>query len=185
MRRVGQQRAEQDDELHAQGLQTLDQFLAERPPAHVRLDPVHQDDVPAQPRGRHGLVGRVRVGDRDPRRGPDQALGVTALDLDDRPVDLEVVVVLGIDGADRGRLPGDAQVVDYPARRLARVVPALESGNGDRRCEFADVVELDSSPPPTPTLGLSVTDYVVGLAYRVTGRRVSRRLRKVRKGRLQ
>src|SRR5437762_3283639 len=35
---------------------------------------------------------------------------------------------------------------------------------------------------PTPTLGLSVTAYVVGLAYRVTGRRVSRRLRKVHQG---
>src|SRR5262249_5333076 len=31
---------------------------------------------------------------------------------------------------------------------------------------------------PTPTLRLSVTAYVVGLAYRATGRRVSRRLRK-------
>jgi len=39
-------------------------------------------------------------------------------------------------------------VVDHPAGRLARVVPALESGNGDRRGEFADVVELDDSPPP-------------------------------------
>src|SRR6266568_3290287 len=38
---------------------------------------------------------------------------------------------------------------------------------------------------PTPTLGLSLTAYVVGLAYRVTGRRVSRRLRKAHKGRLQ
>jgi hypothetical protein len=73
---------------------------------------------------------------------------VPALDLDHRPVDLEVVEVLGVDGADRGRLPGDAQVVDDPAGRLARVVPAFEPGDGDGRDEFADVVELDEPPPP-------------------------------------
>jgi len=40
-------------------------------------------------------------------------------------------------------------VVDHPAGRLARVVPAFEPGNGDGRSEFADVVELDDSPPPS------------------------------------
>jgi hypothetical protein len=75
---------------------------------------------------------------------------VAVLDLDHRPVDLEVVELLGIDGADRRRLPGDAQVVDYPAGGLAGVVPALEPGDGDGRGEFADVVELDDSPPPQP-----------------------------------
>jgi hypothetical protein len=64
-------------------------------------------------------------------------------------------------------------VVDHPAGRLARVVPAFESGDGDRGYEFADVVELDNSTPPMPTLGLSLTAYVLSLACRVTGRRVS------------
>jgi hypothetical protein len=40
-------------------------------------------------------------------------------------------------------------MVDHSAGRLARVVPALEPGDGDRRGEFADVVELDDSPPPS------------------------------------
>jgi len=40
-------------------------------------------------------------------------------------------------------------VVDHSAGRLTRVVPALEPGDGDRRGEFADVVELDDSPPPS------------------------------------
>jgi hypothetical protein len=73
---------------------------------------------------------------------------VTALDLNHRPVDLEVVEVLGIDRADRGRLPGDAEVVDDSASRLTCIVPALEPGDGDRRDEFANVVELDDPPPP-------------------------------------
>jgi hypothetical protein len=64
---------------------------------------------------------------------------MAALDLDHRPVDLEVVEILGIDGAYRRRLPGDAEVVNYSAGCLTRVVPALETG---------DVVELDDSPPP-------------------------------------
>jgi hypothetical protein len=38
-------------------------------------------------------------------------------------------------------------MVDHSAGRLARVVPALEPGDGDGRGEFADVVELDDSPP--------------------------------------
>jgi hypothetical protein len=73
---------------------------------------------------------------------------VAVLDLDYRPVDLEVVELLGVDGADRGSLPGDAQMVDRSAGRLAGVVPALEARDGDRRGEFAGVVELDDCPPP-------------------------------------
>ena len=158
MRRVRQQRAEQDDQLDAQAFQAVHELLAERPPAHVRLDAVDQDHVPVQPGGRHAPVRRVRPRQRHPGRRPDEAAGVTALDLDHRPVDLEVVELLGVDGPDRGRLPGDAQVVDHPAGRLARVVPALEPGDGDRRDESADVSKLDDSPPPTPrTVALQTT----------------------------
>jgi hypothetical protein len=184
VRRVGEQRAEQDDHLHAEALQALHQLLTEGAPAHVRLYAMNQYHVAGQPGGRHGRVGRLGTGDRDPGRRPDKPLGLPALDLDYRPVDLEVVEILGIDGADWSRLPGDAQVVDHPARRLARVIPAFESGDGDRGYEFADVVELDNSPPPMPTLGLSFTAYVVSLACRVTGRRVSRGYGKLA-GRLQ
>ncbi len=146
--RVGKQGAEQDDQLHAEAFQALHQFVAERPPAHVRLDAVYQDHVAGQPGGRRGIIGGLGAGDRDPGRRPDQPLGLAALDLDHRPVDLEIVEVFGIDGADGGRLPGDAQVVDHAAGRLARVVPALEPGDGDRRFEFADFVELDNPSPP-------------------------------------
>jgi hypothetical protein len=89
-----------------------------------------------------GGVSRVlglRPGQRDPGRRPDKTLGLTALDLDYRPVDLEIVEVLGIDGADRGRLPRDAQVVDHPAGGLTGIVPALEPSNGNRSGVFADV----------------------------------------------
>jgi hypothetical protein len=58
-------------------------------------------------------------------------------------------------------------VVDHPAGRLARVVPALEAGDGDRRGKFADVAELDDFPPPT-TENRTVTDYVVRLTRWVT-----------------
>src|SRR5580658_3652626 len=112
---------------------------------------------------------------RDPGRRPDEALGAPLLDLDHRPVDLEVVELLRIDGSDRGRLPGDAQVVDHPAGRLARVVPALEPGDGDRGSEVADVVELDDSHLPVERARQSPessrTAYVVSLAHRVTCRR--------------
>ena len=113
----------------------LHQLVAERPPAHVRLDAVHQDHVAGQPGGRY-RYRRPGAGERHPGRRPDQSLGLPALDLDHRPVDLEIVEVLGVDGADRGGLPGDAQVVDHPAGRLARVVPALERGDGDRGGEL-------------------------------------------------
>jgi hypothetical protein len=58
-------------------------------------------------------------------------------------------------------------VVDHSAGRLARVVPALESGDGDGRGEFADVVELDDSPPPLRG-DRALPDYVVRLTHRVT-----------------
>jgi hypothetical protein len=39
----------------------------------------------------------LRSRERYPGRRPDESLGVALLDLDYRPVDLEVVEVLGID----------------------------------------------------------------------------------------
>jgi len=54
-------------------------------------------------------------------------------------------------------------MVDHSAGCLARVVPALESGNRDRRGEFADVVELDDPPPPTVSAVLSKTTWLARL----------------------
>jgi hypothetical protein len=65
-------------------------------------------------------------------------------------------------------------MVHHPAGRLAGVVPALEPGDGDRRSEFADVVELDDPPPPGSAQAVLLIAYVVSLAQWVTGRRVRR-----------
>jgi hypothetical protein len=106
-------------------------------PAHVRLDPVHEHDVPAQPRG-----GGARQG--QPGGRPDQPLGLPGDHLDHGPVHLEVVEVIRVDGGDGGGLPRDAQVVDYAARGFRRVIPPLESGDRHRMLKRAvDVAELD------------------------------------------
>ena len=136
----------------------MDQLLTERPPAHVGLDAVHQDHVAGRAVGAGAIPGR-RPASRATRSCVvgQSAMVLSAFDLDHgRPVDLEVVEILGIDGAEWSRLPGQTQLLHHPGGCVARVVPALEGGNGDRRYELADVVELDCSPPPVPTLGCPI-----------------------------
>ena len=133
--------------------EALHQLAGERAPAHVRLDPVHQDDVLVQARsGGRALAflavhrgdgirpvagGRGRVGcgararHRQSRGRPDEPLDPALRYLDDRPRHLEVVEVLGFDGGDGLRLPGDTQMADYAARGLPGVVPAFEGGDRD------------------------------------------------------
>jgi hypothetical protein len=77
-------------------------------------------------------LGGLLLGREQPGGRPDQALGPALGHLGDRPGHLEVVIVLRVDGTDRRRLPGEAQVVDDPASRLASVVPALEGGDDHR-----------------------------------------------------
>jgi hypothetical protein len=126
VRGIREQRAEQDHELDAEIGERGDQLVTERPPAHVGLDPVHEDQVP---------VHALRAGQRKPGGGPDQPVGAAIGDLEHRAGHLEVVEVLGIHLADRAGLPGDAQMIDRPAGSLARVIPALERGDQRRRGE--------------------------------------------------
>ncbi|MDQ3095073.1 MAG: hypothetical protein M3Q82_03795 [Actinomycetota bacterium] len=46
--------------------------------------------------------------------------------------DLEVVVVLGVDGGEQGGSPGGEQVCDRVRRSLAGVVPSLEGSDDER-----------------------------------------------------
>jgi len=99
VRGVGQECAEGDDELPAELLDGTHQLGAELAPAHRRLDAADQDNVAAQ-------VGRR--GDGDPRRGPRDAAAPVLTGGDPRPVDLEVVEVLGVELAEE-----DEDIADY------------------------------------------------------------------------
>ncbi len=142
VRGVGQQRAEQHHGLHLQLGERRDQLAAEAPPAHVRLDAVHQHHVAAQSLGRATLSRVV---------GQTRSVGLPVGDFHHRPGDLEVVEVLGIDLADGPRIPGRAEVIHGVGRRLARVVPALEGGYQNRCGELADGIEIEVDRPPPPS----------------------------------
>ena len=115
--RIGEQRTDQDDELRAEFGEAVDKLTAEAAPAHVRLDAVHEHQV---------AVSGVLLGHEQPGGRPDQPLGPALGNLRHRPGDLEVVVILGIDGTNGCRLPCLAQVADHPAGCFASIVPALE-----------------------------------------------------------
>ena len=75
---------------------------------------------------------------------------------DPRAVDLEVVVVLGVERRDDLGVPDLGEVLDDRARGLAGVVPALEGSDHDRVLQLGQVFELDHSRPPvvrTPPYG--------------------------------
>ena len=107
----------------------------ERPPAHRRLDPVDQDDVA-------GVAGAA--GDQQPGRRPDDPARAVVADLDRRPVDLEVVVVLGVERRDRLGVPLAGQLLDGAAGRLAGVVPALEGRDHHRVAQLRHVAPARS-----------------------------------------
>jgi hypothetical protein len=68
--------------------------------------------------------------------------------VDPRAADLEVVVVLRIDGRDGLGLPHLGEMLDGSRGRLARVVPALEGGDHDRVAQFRHIRELNQQEPP-------------------------------------
>ena len=133
VRHVGHQGAEGEDQLDIGGLRELHQLDGERPPPERRLDPVDQHDIAADRR-----VG----GDEDAGGAPtDPAL--STVDDDPGPVDLEVVVVLGIERGDRLGTPELAQVLDDRRSGIPGVVPAFEGGDHDRVVQLRKVLELD------------------------------------------
>ncbi len=122
VRGVGEQRAEGDHQLAAEVVAGREQLGAELPPLHVRLDAAHQDDVAVE-------VGRR--GDRELGAGPGDPPVPGRVGADHRPVDLEVVELVGVDRADDPGVPDPHQVVDGGGGGVGGVVPALEGGDDD------------------------------------------------------
>ena len=145
VRGVGQQRPEGDHDLAAQVVGRGEQLGAELPPAHVGLDAADQDDVAVQ-------VGRA--GDRDLGARPGDGAVAALVGTHQRAVDLEVVELLGVDGADDPGAPDLDEVVDDRRGRVRGVVPALERRDDDRVDQVRDVLDLDHGDHPmTPHLG--------------------------------
>ena len=111
-----------------------EQLAAEPAPAHVRLDAADEHEVEVG-------AGRAAVG--QPGRRPGDPPGDAVDQRHRRPVDLEVVVVVGIDLGQRLGVPDQLEMLDRARRRVAGVVPALEGGDDD------GVGELG---PPAPVL---------------------------------
>jgi hypothetical protein len=140
VRDVGHERAQGDDGGDLDRLGELHQLDGEGPPAERRLDALHQHDVAAE-RG----VAR----DQDAGGAPADA-ALAALGDHARAVDLEVVVVLGVERGDDLGPPDLGQVLDHGTGGLAGVVPALEGSDHHRVAQGADVLELDHARPPPP-----------------------------------
>jgi hypothetical protein len=117
----------------------LEQLDGEGTPTRRRLDALDEDDVAVQQGG---------LGQQDASRGPADAT-LAVLDDDPGSVDLEVVVVLGIDGCNGLGVPHVDEVLDRRCGGLARVIPALEGGDHDRVAQLGHVLELDHRVPPS------------------------------------
>ena len=111
------------------------QLGAELPPPHVGLDAADQDDVAVQRRAGEAIA--IWVLGQVIRRCPFSSTPTIG------PVDLEVVVVLGVDGADDPRVPHLHQVIDGGRGGVRGVVPALERRDDDRIHQVRDTLELD------------------------------------------
>jgi hypothetical protein len=88
VRDVRHQRAQRDDHLDAEALGGGHDRVGEGPPADVWLDTAQQDEIALRGRNRHR---QERV------RRPVDLAGLALDEADRRPVDLEVVELLGID----------------------------------------------------------------------------------------
>src|SRR3954447_15795943 len=123
VRDVGQQGPERDHGGHVELPRVADDLCGVGLPSHRRLDAADEDDVPLGPRRPRPVQPRGRPGD-----GPPAVL----VERGHRTVDLEVVVVLGVELRDRCRVPDPAEVAHRAARGLAGVVPALEGRDQHR-----------------------------------------------------
>ena len=132
VRHVGQQGADGQHGRHAESLGQLDQLEREGAPAHGRLDALHEHDVAVE-----AGLGR----DEDAGRRPRQH-AAALVEHDAGPVDLEVVVLLGVEGGDDLGVPDVRQVAHRARGGLARVVPALEGSDEHGLGQLRDVLEL-------------------------------------------
>ncbi|AIA02652.1 hypothetical protein DC74_2142 [Streptomyces noursei] len=147
VRGVAQQGAQHHHHLDAQLVGEAEEFVAERAPAHARLDAADQDEVA-------GVALAVRVpdpDDREPRRGPGD-LADAVLQEHRRAVHLEVVVVLRVERGEDLALPLPVQVGDRGGGGIAGVVPALERGHHDRVDQLGHPLQLDHPAPPSGRL---------------------------------
>src|SRR3954451_10722155 len=118
MGNVGEERTEREEPFRPEVARQSCDRRRERPPPHVRLDAVEEDDVAAVGPGVQKLV----------RRPID--LSRLALDEPDlRPRRLEVEELLRVDRRERLGSPGLAEVLNRAARGPAGVVPAAERGD--------------------------------------------------------
>ena len=117
MRDLPDERAHQHDLLDVDLVQHLRDMARKRLPAEARLLAQDDDEITA-----------ARPLDRvEPRRGPDQVSSAAIIDLDRRPVLLEVEELLGIDHGERlVHIVLPEQVGQRPGGRLAGIVPPLE-----------------------------------------------------------
>jgi hypothetical protein len=137
VRDVGQQRAERDDLLAAEVGGHGEQLGAERAPSHVRLDAAQQHDV-AVVETRHGQPGG----------GPLDAADGVFVDAHERAVDLEVVVLVGVEGSDGLAVPHPLEMLDPGGGRLAGVVPPLECRDQDRIAQLRRPIDLHHARLP-------------------------------------
>src|SRR5690606_20699245 len=104
---------------------------AEAAPAHARLDAVQQDEV---------AVATGRGAQRQSGGGPVDLAGDAVHESDLWPVDLVVVVLLGVQLGEGLGVPDQLEVLDGAAGGVAGVVPPLEGGDEHRISQDGDVL---------------------------------------------
>ncbi len=140
VRGVTEQRAQDHHQLDAQLVGEAQQFVAERAPAHGRFDAPDEHQVT-----------RLLAADpdhREARRRPCD-LSHSGVHPHRGPVDLEVVVVLGVQGREDLALPLLVQVRDRGGGGVAGVVPALERGHHHWVDQLGNPLQLDHPAPPS------------------------------------
>ena len=116
--------------------------LAERRAEAIRVLNWRQRRLGSMPSDQHqvpaaGQLGQLELGGR-----PGDLALVVGVQLDLRPVDLEVVEVVGVEGEDQLGLVRLGEVLDRAGRRVAGVVPAAE-GRHDHRVDQITQIAAD------------------------------------------
>ena len=99
------------------------------------------------------MTSRSRSGgdaDEDLGAGPRQRAVAALVGADQRPVDLEVVVLVGVDRGDHAAVPDPDQVVHGRRGGVGGVVPPLEGGDDDGVHQVRHAVDLDHFPSLGP-----------------------------------
>ena len=127
MRNIGQHRAEKDDSRDLGIVDDLEDLLSERLPAARRLSTEQKVQGSTGDR-----VRRRRTVDSDAR--PNQAASAIIIGLDGRPIELVVEIVLRVHLGQGVNVELRFERLDDAARRLSRVIPALERHDEHSTC---------------------------------------------------